>query len=136
MAKKTPLGIAQTDPPGPEPRPEVEESVKALLQRFEATAEATSKLPLLTKDQAFELEKLRLADRRASRNLLAGVACFFVAAFVGLCWLSLAYNRPELLTDLLKVAAGGAGGLVGGYGLHAAGSRSKGKGGRGVVGGK
>src|SRR5947209_17789658 len=57
-------------------------------------------------------------DRRLAVGAAAGTLCVL--------WVSaLYYGKPELVSDLVKVLGGLAGGLLGGYGLGAGASRLK-----------
>lgn len=74
------------------------------------------------------LSQRQTASERLGMLVLAGAALFALAAICFLWTISLYYNEPALVSDLIKMLGGLLGGLLGGYGLRGAVERkSKGK---------
>jgi hypothetical protein len=121
MAKKS-LGNVDEGQPVASPaesRPEMMKEIETLLGSIRDTAApADPRFPRLTREQVMELTRLQFEARKMTLYLLAGLVGFFTFALCFLCWLSLHYNRPDLVPELLKVGAGLVGGFVGGYGVR------------------
>jgi hypothetical protein len=110
-----------TAPASPTSRPEMIQEIGALVKTIRHTASAVDPLVgKLTPEQIEEIIRTRKeevqrqsADQRFSQILLV-IILALVLGFVGLLWATaLAYNKPELVVELLKILAG----MVGGYGV-------------------
>ncbi len=141
MARKKP-----DPPPGPSkpepqpPRPEMEQAIRERLRLLEQqiagaepllgklSSEHISVIIAHAENQSHRRSQERLlrlpqerADRRDGRIFWGVLVALGLFAFIGLWIASLAYEKPDLVLELIKWLGGLFGGLVGGYGLRGAG---------------
>lgn len=117
-------GAAQQ--PTDAPRAEMANEIQALLQTIhDSVSSAETSIGKLTPDQINAV--IAQTESRSQRRweaekftllLLASAVVLGLAAVCFLWWISLHYEKPDLVADLIKMIVGLLGGLLGGYGLR------------------